>query len=336
MPADIPRAGPAPLGEFELIARFFRPLAAAEPGALALADDAAVLAIPEGRELVATCDMLVEGIHFLRGAPPGDIAPKALRANLSDLAAMGAAPRGYLLSAAFRRDAGADWIGAFAAALAADQARFGISLVGGDTVATDGPATFSITALGTVEKGRALRRAGANVGDLVYVSGTVGDAALGLAALQGRLQGLAAADAAALVERYHRPTPRLALGQALRGIASACIDVSDGAMADLGHICECSNAGAEIDAAQVPLSPAARAALVRDPALTIPILTGGDDYELLFAVPPAHEAALAAAARAAQTAVTRIGRIVAAQQGVRAIDASGRALALGAGGFRHF
>lgn len=336
MPADAAKPGHETLGEFELIARYFRPLATAEPGAFALTDDAAVLAIPEGRELVVTCDALIEGIHFPSGAAPAQIAPKALRVNLSDLAAMGATPRGYLLVAAFRREVDADWIGAFAAALAADQERFGIALVGGDTIATDGPATFSITALGTVAKGQALRRAGARVGDLVYVSGTVGDAALGLAVLEGRLTGLAEADAAALIERYHRPTPRLALGERLHGLATACIDVSDGVMADLGHICECSKVGARIEAPALPLSPAARAALARDPGLMATVLSGGDDYELLFTVPSQREHALAAAARDAGVAVSRIGRIIAAADGIRAVDAAGRPLALGAGGYRHF
>lgn len=325
-------------GEFELIARFFRPLAAAEKGALALLDDAAVLAVPPGATLVATADCLVAGVHFLKTAEPEEIAPKLLRVNLSDLAAMGAEPRWYLLAAAFPKHAGADWIGRFARALGREQKTFGVTLVGGDTVATPGPATFTVTALGLVGAGGVLRRAGARVDDDVYVSGTVGDGALGLRVLQGRLK-VSAVHARALSMRYHRPSPRLALGRALVGLAHAAIDVSDGLVADLGHICEASGVAAAIEADKVPLSPAAAAALRARPALRTEVLTGGDDYELVFTAPPALAGRLRALARRLDLPLTRIGRIVPARgRGpcVRVADAMGRLVPLARAGWRHF
>lgn len=328
---------PAP-GEFELIARFFRPLAAAEKGALALRDDAAVLPIPLGSRLVATTDCLVAGVHFLANARPEDIAPKLLRVNLSDLAAMGAQPRWYLLAAAFSKNAGADWIGRFAHALEREQKTFGVTLVGGDTVATPGPATFTVTALGLAGEGKDLRRSGARLGDDIYVSGTIGDGALGLAVLTGRLK-VSPAHARALIARYHRPDPRIGLGRGLVDLARATIDVSDGLVADLGHICETSGVAAQIQADRVPLSPAAAAALSAHPALLADILTGGDDYELVFTAPPVKAGRIRALARNLKVAVTRIGRIVSAGKGtppVRVADAKGRALKLLRTGWRHF
>src|SRR6185312_12152664 len=241
----------------------------------------------------------------------------------------------YLLTTALPPECGEEWLAGFAAGLAADQAAFGIALLGGDSVATPGPASFTLTALGTVAAGAAIRRAGAAPGDLVYVSGTFGDAALGLAALRGALASLAPEHRAFLVERYHLPRPRLALGSRLAGIARAMIDVSDGLVADLGHICEVSQVAAVIEAERVPLSPAAREAVQRDPALLALSLSGGDDYELAFSAPPEKAAALAALAEAAGVPLTRIGRIERGA-GVRVVDAAGGEVALAAAGFRHF
>ena len=316
--------------EFALIARHFRPLAG--DGALDLGDDAALLTPPEGQQLVLAADALVEGVHFLPDDPPGMIARKLLRVNLSDLAAMGAAPLGYLMTTAFTRGTPDSWIADFVAGLAEDQQRFGISVLGGDTVATPGPACFSLTIIGVVPPGQALHRGGARIGDDVWVSGSIGDGALGLRVLQGSL----APDAEGhLARRYHLPEPRLALGQALRGVARAAMDVSDGLVQDLGHLCRAAGCGAEIIADAVPLSAAARAALTGDAALLPLILTGGDDYELLFAAAPEDADAVRAASVASGVPVARLGRFIAGE-GVVVRDGSGAAITLPQGGWSHF
>jgi thiamine-monophosphate kinase len=316
--------------EFALIARHFRPLAG--DGALDLGDDAALLTPPAGQQLVLAADALVEGVHFLPDDPPGMIARKLLRVNLSDLAAMGAAPLGYLMTTAFTRGTADSWIADFVAGLAEDQQRFGIAVLGGDTVATPGPACFSLTIIGIVPPGQALHRRGAKNGDEIWVSGSIGDGALGLRVLQGRL----AADAEGhLARRYRLPEPRLALGQALRGVARAAMDVSDGLVQDLGHLCRAAGCGAEISAAAVPLSAAARAALAGDAALLPLILTGGDDYELLFAAAPEDADAVRAASAASGDPVVRIGRFIAGE-GVVVRDGSCTAITLPQGGWSHF
>lgn len=321
---------PKPLGEFERIATFFAPLAA--PEALGLTDDAAVMAPTAGCEIVLTTDTMIGGVHFFPDDPPDLIARKLLRVNLSDLAAMGARPRGYLLASAWTRDIADAWIARFAAGLAEDQKQLGAPLFGGDTAATDGPIALTITAIGEVEAGRALRRNAARVGDDVWVSGTIGDAALGLRVRKGDVLGLDARAAADLLARHQLPTPRLALGRALVGRARAAIDVSDGLVADLGHICEASGVGAEIMAERVPLSPAARAALAAGTTDLAELATGGDDYELCFTLPvgevPPNEAATG-------IACTKVGRVVAGA-GVRLIGAEGGDIPLGRTGFRHF
>jgi len=322
------RPDPAPPpGEFELIARYFRPLAAGRAGALGLADDAALIDVPAGERLVVTADALVAGIHFLPDDPPDRIARKMLRSNLSDLAAMGAKPLAYFMTCCFPRPLEESWLAGFAAGLAEDQREFGIALMGGDTTATPGPLTLSVTALGTVEAGRELRRSTAHAGDLVAVSGTIGDAALGYALRSGRLA--AGEGAEMLLSRHYLPQPRMALGRSLVGLASSCMDVSDGLAGDLAHIAEASGLGAVIETAKVPLSPPARAVLARDPQWLKTILTGGEDYELLFTLPRARESELR------DLPVTVIGRMEAGK-GVRVLDDAGRPLDLGAGGYRHF
>ncbi len=322
-------------GEFELIARLFAPLARGEAGAFGLLDDAAALAPTPGHRIVATADAIVAGVHFLPDTPADLVARKLLRVNLSDLAAMGAVPRWYLLTAALPADLGMDWLEGFAAGLAADQDAFGIVMAGGDTVSTSGPLALSLTALGEAPPERLLRRAGARPGDRVLVSGTIGDAGLGLAALKGELEGLDAADTDALAARHRLPEPRTGLGPALGGIASACIDVSDGLMADLGHICEASRVGARIDVARVPLSPAARRAAARLPDGTACALTGGDDYELLFTVAPDRLDAAYDTARAAAVPVAEIGEVVQGE-GALALGDDGQPLELARTGFSHF
>ena len=329
-------------GEFEIIRRFFAPLAADAPGAFGLTDDAAALTVPPGQSLVVTADALVAGVHFLASDTAADVAAKALRVNLSDLASMGARPMAYTLALALTRETGVEWLEAFAGSLAADQRLFGIHLVGGDTVATPGPLTLSICAFGCVAQGAELRRSGARPGDAVFVTGTIGDAALGLIALQKGLPGIVAADRDSLVARYRRPTPRTACGPRLIGLANAAIDVSDGLLADLGHICETSGTAAVIEAGRVPLSAAARAALAAGDGTWRDILGGGDDYELLFAAPASAEPALNAVAQALDLPITLIGRIVERTSAVdsdrlvEVTDAAGRPMVLEASGYRHF
>jgi thiamine-monophosphate kinase len=323
----------APLDEFGRIARFFAPLAG--PGGLGLLDDAAIVDLPPGRLLVVTADAMVEGVHYLPDDPPDTVARKLLRVNLSDLAAMGAVPRHYLMTLALPPRLGEDWLAGFAAGLAADQAEFGIELLGGDSVATSGPAALSVTALGSVAPGAAIRRSGARSGDILLVSGTIGDAALGLRVRRGELSALATADRDFLEGRYRVPVPRLSLGTGLPGLAHAMIDVSDGLVADLGHLCAASGSGAVLDAGAVPLSPASRRALAADPSLLSTILTGGDDYELLFAASPDAVGAIAALARAVGVIVTPVGQFVAGG-GVEVRGPDGRHLPLARTGYRHF
>ncbi len=321
-------------GEFELIARHFAPLAAGHALAFDLTDDAALLRPEPDRDLVLTADAVVAGVHFLPDDAPDLIAAKLLRVNLSDLAAMAARPRGYLLTAAWPSGTDENWIARFAAGLAADQSEFGIAMLGGDTVATTGPLTLSLTALGDVPRGRALRRNGATPGDLVFVSGSIGDGALGLRVLRGEIAGLGDDDAGFLAGRYHLPRPRLALGQALSGLAGAGLDVSDGLVADLGHICAVSGVGAVIRAADVPVSTAARAALDADPGRLATVLTGGDDYELLFTVPAARKPRIADLAERLDLPLTEIGEITGGR-GVRVIGPDGAPMRFTAAGYTH-
>ncbi|MCG7361348.1 thiamine-phosphate kinase [Roseomonas sp. ACRSG] len=317
--------------EFALIARHFRPLAG--PGALELSDDAAVMAPPPGRELVLAADAMVAGVHFLPDDPPETIGRKLLRTNLSDLASMGAAPLAYLLTASLPRDMASGWLGGFSAGLAQDQAEFGIFLLGGDTTSTPGPMSLSLTILGHVAPGQALRRVGAMPGQDIWVSGTIGDGTLGLAVLLGELPGVASGH---LAGRYRLPRPRVALGQALVGLATAAMDVSDGLVQDLGHLCRASGCGAEIEAAGLPLSDEAAALLATRPELLPRILTGGDDYELLFAAPPEAAGEITARATASGVAATRIGRFLPGEALVTVRDARGGEIPLGRGGWSHF
>jgi len=311
--------------EFALIARHFRPLAG--PGALDLRDDAALLAPPAGRELVLTVDAMIGGVHFLPDDPPDLIGRKLLRVNLSDLAAKGATPLGYLMTVAAPRDTPDAWFAAVAAGLARDQQEFAVTLLGGDTTSTPGPIALSLTILGHVAPGTMVRRAGARPGDDIWVSGTIGDGALGLAVAQGRLSD----PSGHLHRRYLLPQPRV--GLAIAGVASAGMDVSDGLVQDLGHLCRAGNLAAEIDAALVPLSSPAQQV---GPDWLPTILTGGDDYELLLAVPPDREAALRAVAQAADIPVTRIGSFRAGPPGVMVRGPDGKALFLARGGWSHF
>jgi thiamine-monophosphate kinase len=321
------------IGEFERIRRFFAPLAG--PGGLELRDDAALVECGAGRRLVVTADAIVAGVHYLPDDPPDRVARKLLRVNLSDLAAMAARPLSYLLTTALPAELGADWLAGFARGLAADQARFGVALLGGDSVATRGPAVLSLTALGEVAEGAEIRRSGARAGERVWVSGTIGDAFLGLAVRRGAHRGLSDAQRAALVARFQLPEPRTELGPRLAGLARAMIDVSDGLVADLGHICETSGVGAVVALAALPLSPAARLLVAADPDLLPRLACGGDDYELLFTAPEAAEPRLAALSAELGLPLTAIGRIESGA-GVRLVDREGRQVAVESGGYRHF
>jgi thiamine-monophosphate kinase len=306
--------------EFGLIAKHFAPLAT-HPGALALTDDACVLKQEAGRETVITADALTAGVHFFADDPPNLIASKALRVNLSDLAAKGAEPVGYLIALALPHSIDDAWLAEFARGLGEDQRTFGVSLLGGDTTATPGPLTIAITALGTVPSGAMIRRSGARAGDHVFVSGTIGDAGAGLTLLQDGKAG-----DAYLIGRYQQPTPRLRLGRALRGVATASLDVSDGLLADLGHIAAVSGVRIVVAADAVPRSEALRRF---DPDGVVRAVTAGDDYEIAFT------AASDVPMQAGAVPVTRIGRVEPGR-GIVLVDSQGCEIAVFRAGFTHF
>ena len=322
-------------GEFETIDRYFAPLSRGLAGARGLTDDTASLSIGDGNEAVITLDTMVSGVHFMPADPPDLVARKILRVNLSDLASAGAAPRTYFLSLSLPSSIDDEWIAAFAGGLAADQAIFGIALGGGDTTSTPAALTLSITAIGEIPRGQAISRLGAKAGEDIYVSGTIGDAALALALIQAGSAEQALKDAPALVARYRLPEPRVSLGIALRDIATAAIDVSDGLIADLAHICQVSSVGAEVEAESVPLSPEARHFLAERAELSEQIFSGGDDYELLFTARPDKRKKIGALAASLGLPLTRIGRTI---EGDRPVlkSASGEIVSLASAGWRHF
>jgi thiamine-monophosphate kinase len=318
-----------------MIAKFFAPLAAKAEGAFGLLDDVAIVKVAAGHDLVAKVDAIVEGVHFRRDDPAHLIAKKALRVNLSDLAAKGAVPKGYLLSLSVAPWCDDDWLERFASGLAQDQERFDVALLGGDTTATPGPLTLSVTALGTIAAGRTIRRAGAKPGDIVFVSGTIGDAGAGLAVLKGDARGLGTDERTFLIARYRVPEPRLALGGRLVGLATASLDVSDGLIADLGHIADVSAVRIVIDAGCVPLSAALRDLWGADAKAVARAATAGDDYEIAFTAPAQARDRIVAAARDSGTGVHEIGRVEAGQ-GVILVDDAGKPIEIGRPGFTHF
>jgi len=322
-------------GEDSLIARYFKPLAT-DPGAFNLGDDAAVLK-PSGDDIVVTTDAIVEGVHFLADDPPDTVARKALRVNLSDLAAKGATPAGFVLTLALRAADDA-WLTPFARGLGSDAGLFDCPLLGGDTVSTPGPLTISITAFGRVPAGKMVRRSGAKPGDRVVVTGTIGDAALGLDILKGGAAA-ALADAGAkamLIGRYRVPQPRNALAKAVRDHAHAAIDVSDGLAGDLAKLCGVSGVSAVIDAPSISLSAAAAALLARGTVGMETIVSGGDDYELLCAIPENGFEAFAQAASHAGVAVTSIGMVVAGSSVPSFLDGEGGEIVLPRLSYSHF
>jgi thiamine-monophosphate kinase len=323
--------------EERLIARHFRPLATA-PGALALGDDAAFLTPPPNCDLVLTTDGVIAGVHFFADDPPDCVARKALRMNLSDLAAKGAAPAGFLISLALPAGTAEDWLAGFAAGLGEDAQAYRCPLLGGDTDQTPGPISVSVAAFGTVPRGEMVRRSTAKAGDCVMVTGSIGDAALGVLlrrdAELGERWHLPDAMRAHLRERYLLPQPRTDLADAVRTHASAAMDVSDGLAGDLGKLCRASSVAAEVDVARVPLSESARAAVAADPDRLETALTGGDDYEILLTLAPEQVAPFRAAAARAGVPVSEIGRI-AAGQGVRFLR-DGAPLAFARASYSHF
>ena len=323
-------------GEDRLIAKYLRPLAQ-HPGAFGLIDDAAVLIPPAGHDLVLTTDGVIAGVHVFAGDPANAIARRALRVNLSDLAAKGAKPAGFLMSLALPADVSDEWLAAFAAGLGDDARQYGCPLLGGDTDRTPGPLSVSIAAFGTLPSGTMVRRTGAKAGDLVFVSGTIGDAALGLAlrrdpATAARLTATARDH---LLARYQLPQPRTMLAEALRGHASGAIDISDGLVADLAKLCRASGASARIEVERIPLSDGARAMCDADAEALRTVLTGGDDYEILATVAPANAEAFRAAALAAGAALASIGCIEAGDAAPRLLR-DGQALQFDRMGYSHF
>jgi thiamine-monophosphate kinase len=324
-------------GEDSLIARYFKPLAT-DAGAFSLDDDAAVLKT-RGEDIVVTTDAIVEGVHFLSDDPPDTIARKALRVNLSDIAAKGAAPAGFVLTLALRSVDEA-WLAAFAGGLGEDATAFGCPLLGGDTVSTPGPLTISITVFGRLPEGQIVHRSGAKPGDCVMVTGTIGDAALGLDILKGGPVAAAlVSDPTAkelLVSRYRVPQPRNDLADAVRAHASASMDVSDGLAGDLTKLCAASGVSADIDAPLIPMSVAAAGLLGRGVIGLDKLIAGGDDYEILCTVPQTQLPSFVQAARGVGVAVTEIGVVTAESRLPRFLDVAGNAIALERLSYSHF
>ncbi|WP_375775036.1 thiamine-phosphate kinase [Bradyrhizobium sp. ma5] len=333
----MPERHDSPSGEDSLIARYFKPLAT-DPGAFGLDDDAAALRAA-GEDIVVTTDAIVEGVHFLPDDPPDTLARKALRVNLSDIAAKGAVPAGFVLTLALCHAEEA-WLKPFARALGEDASHYGCPLLGGDTVSTPGPLMISITAFGRLPQGKMVHRAGAKAGDRVFVTGTIGDAALGLDVLRGGPVAAALADDAAgrdfLAGRYRVPQPRNALAKAVRSYASAAMDVSDGLAGDLAKLCAASGVTAVINVPSIPLSPAAAGLLARKAIGIETLVAGGDDYELLCAVPGDRADAFLREARQAKVAVTAIGGLIAGLSPPSFLDGQGRELALKRLSYSHF
>ena len=327
----------APSGEDSLIARYFKPLAT-DPGAFGLVDDAAIISA-DGDDIVVKTDAIVEGVHYLPSDPPDTVARKALRVNLSDLAAKGAAPAGFVLTLALRQADDA-WLSAFAAGLGEDAAAFGCPLLGGDTVSTPGPVMISIAAWGRVPKGRMVHRFGAKPGDRVMVTGTIGDAVLGLDILKaGPAAAVLAGDPAArdgLIHRYRVPQPRNALAEVVRDFATASMDVSDVLAGDLTKLCAASQVSADVELSRVPTSGVARQLLACGAATMEKLISGGDDYEILCTVPESRCNAFAMEASRAGVPVTAIGTIAGGAGRPRFLDPQGRPISLKRLSFSHF
>jgi thiamine-monophosphate kinase len=339
MADDREALGDENLGEFEIIEQVFAPLAT-EPGALGLKDDAAILMVSEGHELVVTCDTLVEGVHFLKEDPPESVGHKALAANISDLTAKGARAYAYMLSLAVPNGTPAEWFTQFAEGLRTVQRETGISLIGGDTTATPGAPTITITALGLVTHQHAAMRLGAKPGDRLYVSGTIGDSHLGLQLMRdpalAEKWGLTDEDVAYLVDRYRRPGPNADLAILVRNFAQAAIDVSDGLVGDVEKLCRVSHVGARLETVRVPFSDAGKKILEREPERLSELITAGDDYGVVVAVSEKSAPDFESEAAAGGMAFSRIGEITEVEANVEVADGEGNPLTLKHKGFSHF
>jgi len=312
------------MNEFGIVSKYFSPLTKNFAGALNLSDDACIFSPDEGYELVITKDVMASDVHFFENDSAFDIAWKLLSVNVSDLAAMGAKPAIYMLGLTLPKGTDEAWLGRFCDGLQKAIEFYGGALAGGDTTSHEGKLILSLTAIGQVKKGSALKRSGATIGDDIYVSGTIGDALLGLLMLKGQMP-----KEENIISRYHRPTAKIELGQQLAGIATSCIDVSDGLISDMGHICECSNIGAKINIADIPLSEPAQEIVKKYPDVIKDMITGGDDYELLFT------ASVAMADKIKLLPVTKIGRVIEGRA-VIVVDKDNKEIKLDKKGYVHF
>ena len=317
--------------EFDLIAEVFAPLSDKKHGR-GLLDDGAVMLPSPGKEIVATTDMLVAGVHFMQDALPGDIARKALRVNLSDLAAMGAIPRYYMMALALPQQLDDNWLRVFTKGLEEDQNAYSVTLIGGDTVATPGPLSITITCFGEVPIGLAIGRNRATPGDFIFVTGSIGDASFGLAILSGKLDCFD--DSKALVDRYRLPQPRCNIGHQLINIAHAAIDISDGLLADLRHICRASGVHAVVDASSIPLAKPVAKFIEKNTNFFERAISGGDDYEILFTADPRYESLIARLAGEVNLPITKIGAIQEGQ-GISLQAEDGRSITVGFEGYTH-
>ena len=324
--------------EQALIQDIFAPLAQS-PEALGLKDDAALVLQKAGCDMIVTSDTLVAGVHFFASDPADLVARKALRVNLSDLAAKGAVAQYYLLNIALSDNVTRSWLKRFAKGLSDDQKTFGCALIGGDTVKTPGPLTLSITAYGDVPKGQMVKRGSARPGDLLYVSGFIGDGVLGLEVLRnavGFMKAMSRADKTYFKQRYRLPEPRVSLAASLREFATAAMDISDGLAGDLALMCAASKVTAKVTASDIPFSSAANRALARTPNLISKLVSGGDDYEILCAVPPKNAKDFEQATERAGVPVSRIGIFKAGKSQPQFVDSDGKVLALDKLSYSHF
>jgi thiamine-monophosphate kinase len=321
--------------EFDLIEELFVPLAKSHTGAAELKDDCATLSVSRGYEALYSMDTLVEGVHFFKDDPANLVAKKLLRVSLSDLAASGGVPKGYLLALSLSPEISYEWLQSFATGLSEDQTEYNITLLGGDTTSTTGPLTLSLTAVGEIPAGRAVRRSGAVVGDDIYVTGTIGDAAIALRLIAEFGREAACNKYPALCDRYVLPQPRTALGPLMVGTASACVDVSDGLFADLDHICDASGVGATVFQGDIPLSSSAALVLDRNSEYWQSVFGGGDDYELLFSAASEKKELVQRLGAQAGISVNRIGSIV-SKMGISILDSEGKQLTIENTGWKHF
>ena len=321
--------------EFDLIEELFVPLAKAHAGAAELKDDCATLSVSRGYEALYSMDTLVEGVHFYKDDPANLIAKKLLRVSLSDLAASGGVSKGYLLALSLPADISFEWLQLFASGLSEDQVEYDVTLLGGDTTSTVGPLTLSLTAVGEVPTGQAVRRSGAQTGDDIYVTGTIGDAAIAFRLFEHIGREAAYNKFPALCDRYVLPQPRTALGPLMIGIVSACVDVSDGLFADLGHICDASGVGARVFQADIPLSSGVSSILEEKQEYWPSVFGGGDDYELLFSAVSGKKEIVQRLGEKAGVSVTRIGSFV-SEGGISILDSDGKRLIIENTGWKHF